>query len=107
MGAWRTTENGAEIDPSGQLNLASFDDAAGLGAAMAGDPAVGPCFAQSFFRFALGREIAPGERAFLDWVSTRLSERGYHLRELIRLIVMSDAFRTTSGPRAAAEEARS
>jgi hypothetical protein len=107
MGAWRTTENGAEIDPSGQLNGASFDDAAGLGAAMAGDPAVGPCFAQSFFRFALGREIAPGERAFLDWVSTRLSERGYHLRELIRLIVMSDAFRTTSGPRAAAEEARS
>jgi len=106
VGAWRESENGVVIDPSGQLNGAPFDDAVGLGAAMAADPLVGPCFVRSFFRFALGREVAKGERDFLGWVDARLAERGYRMRDLIRMVVLSDAFRAASGPReAAAEEA--
>ncbi|MBM4267446.1 MAG: DUF1588 domain-containing protein [Deltaproteobacteria bacterium] len=103
MGASRETENGAAIDPSGQLNGVAFEDAIGLGEAMAADELVGPCFVRSFLRFAVGREVADGEGELLDYVNQRLGESGYRMRELIRLIVMSDAFRSTSGPRLAVE----
>jgi Protein of unknown function (DUF1592)/Protein of unknown function (DUF1588)/Protein of unknown function (DUF1585)/Protein of unknown function (DUF1595)/Protein of unknown function (DUF1587) len=101
IGILRETENGAAIDPSGELNGVPFADAPGLGEVLSQDPGLGPCFVESLYKYAVGRDVAPGERAWLADVETRLAESGYRLRDLMRIIAMSEAFRTTSGARAA------
>ncbi len=101
IGALRATENGAAIDTSGELNGVPFADAKQLGAVLSRDPLLGPCFVTNYFKYALGRDIADGEREYVDYVADRLDASGYRLRELLRLIVLSDAFRTTAGAREA------
>ena len=101
IGAYRETENGAAIDPSGELNGVPFRDAAELGEVLSRDPGLGPCFVESLYKYAVGRDVAAGERAWLADVQVRLDASGYRLRDLLRTIVMSEAFRTTSGARRA------
>jgi len=101
IGAFRQTENGATIDPSGELDGASFADAADLGATLSRDPQLGPCFVDSLYKYAVGRDIAPGERAWLDAIEAHFEASGYRMRDILRAIALSEAFRTTSGARAA------
>jgi len=103
IGVYRQTENGAPIDPSGELNGASFADAVELGEVLSRDPGLGPCFVESLYRYAVGRDIDPGEWAWLSTVESELQRSGYHWRDVLRTIVLSDAFRTTSGARIAEE----
>ncbi len=99
IGVYRESENGATIDPSGDLDGVPFADARGLGEALAAHPGLGPCFVQSLYRYAVGRDIVPGEQAFLAALEDRFAAEGYHLREILRAIVLSEAFRGASGPR--------
>jgi hypothetical protein len=99
IGAFRETEGGETIDPSGDLNGVAFDDAVGLGEALSKDPLLGPCFVSTVFKYATGRDPMPGERSFLAFLDGKLAASGYRLRDLLRLIATSEAFRTTSGPR--------
>jgi len=101
IGALRETENGAPIDPAGQLNGVPFRDAKQLGRALSRDPLLGPCFVENYFRYALGRAVADGEAEHVDYIAAKLERDGYALRDLLRMIVLGDAFRTTSGPREA------
>jgi len=101
IGAYRSTENGAVIDPSGELNGVQFADAAELGEVLSRDPGLGPCFVESLYRYAVGRDIEPGEWRWLSALEAEHERSGYHWRELLRTIVLSDAFRTTSGARIA------
>ena len=102
IGIERDDENGQPIDPSGALDGEPFDDAPGLGATLAKSPQLSPCLVSSLFKYALGRDPVAGERALLAYLQERFAASGYRLRDLLRLIVLSDAFRTTSGPREAA-----
>ena len=101
IGVYRQAENGATIDPSGVLDGEPFADARELGEVLARHPALGPCFVESVFRYAVGREVAPGERAFLTALEAQLDASGYRLRDVLRAIVLSDAFRGASGAREA------
>jgi hypothetical protein len=101
IGMYRATENGATIDPSGELDGEPFADARGLGEVLARNPALGPCFVESLYRYAVGRDLVPGEQVFLAGLEARLDESGYRLRDLLRAIVLSDAFRGASGAREA------
>lgn len=101
IGAYRVSENGATIDPSGQLDGAPFADARDLGEVLARHPALGPCFVDSLYRYAVGRELVAGERAVLADLTARFETEGYRLRDILRAIVLGDAFRTASGPRVA------
>ena len=101
IGTFRETENGADIDASGELNGVPFADAVDLGRVLSDDPGLGPCFVESLYKYAVGRDVGPGERAWLTDVEARLAESGYRWRDLMRIIAMSEAFRTTSGARAA------
>jgi hypothetical protein len=98
IGAYRETENGAEIDPSGELNGRPFADAITLGEALARDPLLGPCFVQSLYKYALGRDVGGDDPFFLADLQADAAESGYRLRDALRSLVMSEAFRTTSGP---------
>ena len=101
IGAQRDSENGAAIDASGELNGVPFDDAVGLGEALSRDPGLGPCFVESLYKYAVGRDVVDDERDWLNAEQARLERDGYRMRELLRLIALSEAFRTTSGARVA------
>jgi len=103
IGMLRDEENGVPIDTSGELDGTSYEDAAGLGRALRDHPALGPCFVRSLYRYAAGRDTATGEQALLAFLNERFAESEYSVRELMREVVLSDGFRTTSGPREAEE----
>jgi hypothetical protein len=96
---FREEENGAPIDTSGELDGISYEDAIGMGEALRDNPALGPCLVRTLFRYAVGRGAEPGEEALLESLAERFSNSGYRVNELLREIVLSDGFRTTSGPR--------
>jgi hypothetical protein len=91
-GQYRTTENGARIDPSGELDGVAFKDAAGLGQAMHDNPAATACLVSDVYRYAAGRDAEPGERNFIGWLNGRFAADGYRLPHLLRRIALSDAF---------------
>ena len=103
MGMLRDEENGVPIDTSGDLDGAEYDDAAGMGRALRDHPALGPCLVRNLYRYATGRDVTTGEAALLDFLNERFADSEYEVRELMREVVLSDGFRTTSGPRKAEE----
>jgi len=99
VGMYRTEENGVTIDASGQLDGAPYDDAVGLGLALAEHPGLGPCLVENLYRYSVGREAESGEEALLALLSERFTESGFQVTDLLRDILMSEGFRTTSGQR--------
>jgi hypothetical protein len=97
-GQYRTTENGAPIDASGELDGKTFKDAAGLGQAMHDDPAAVSCLVGDVYRYAAGHDVQPGEIAFIVWLKDRYAADGYQLPALLRRIALSDAFYRVSHP---------
>jgi hypothetical protein len=103
IGMLRDEENGVLIDTSGELDGVAYEDAAGMGRALRDHPSLGPCLVRSLYRYAAGRDTEPGEQALLAVLNERFAESGYSVRALMREVVLSDGFRTTSGPREAEE----
>jgi hypothetical protein len=101
VGAFRATENGATIDASGEFDGLEFEDAEGLGRALREHPNLGPCLTRNLFRYAVGREPTPEEQPFLDTLHDRFASSENRVPDLLRDIITSQAFRTTSGPRVA------
>ncbi len=99
IGMFRDEENGAPIDTSGELDGIAYEDAIGMGQALRDNPALGPCLVRTLFRYAVGRGPDAGEEALLESLAERFANSGYRVTELLREIVLSDGFRTTSGPR--------
>lgn len=97
LGLFRTTENGAPIDPSGDLDGVAFDDAWELAAAIRDDPAFAACLVETTWRYGAGHPVLGGERAAMNWLvdAFRLSDHSY--RELLRTYASSEAFRTVGG----------
>jgi hypothetical protein len=99
VGMYRTEENGVTIDPSGELDGISYGNAVEMGRALRDNPALGPCLVKSLFRYAVGREPVDGEEDLLGYLDRRFADSQYRVTELLREIVLSEGFRTTSGPR--------
>ena len=103
IGMYREQENGVPIDTSGELDGISYGDAAGLGLALSEHPDLGPCLVRSLYRYSVGRDAEPGEEDLLTALGRRFASSGYVVSDLLREILLSEGFRTTSGPRDAAE----
>ena len=99
IGMFRTEENGAPIDTSGELDGIPYEDAAGMGRALRDHPSLGPCLVRTLFRYAVGRQVETGEEALVDYLSRRFAGSGHRVTELLREVALSDGFRTTSGTR--------
>lgn len=96
LGRIRTTENGAPIDPSGDLDGRSFADAASLGEALAESPLVPACLVENAYRYAVGRVATLEERPLLRHLERRFEADGYRIAPLMRAIALSPAFRTAT-----------
>jgi hypothetical protein len=88
IGAHRLTQNELPIDPSGDLDGTAFDDARGLGEAIADHPALAPCMASRLFAFGAGSTVSADERAV-----RRLAAGGDDVRAMLTALVRSELFR--------------
>ncbi|HEY5758054.1 MAG TPA: DUF1592 domain-containing protein [Steroidobacter sp.] len=89
-GQFRTTENGAQIDASGELDGQPFNDAVGLGEAIRNNPALPSCLVKRVYSYATGGSINRGD-AMLKIFEQDFAESGYRVGDLLREIAMSDA----------------
>ena len=89
---YRTTENGANIDASGELDGVKFADAAGLGTTVHDHPATPGCLVNRLYSYALGRPPAKGEAEFVKYLEKGFAADGYRMTDLLRRIATSDAF---------------
>lgn len=90
-GGYRTTENGVQIDTSGEIRGQKFDGPLGLAKTLREDPAVTSCVAKKAYAFGAGRmPVENGE----EWtqIKTRFAESKYNMVELLRQIASSDVF---------------
>jgi hypothetical protein len=98
IGAYRTMENGAAIDPSGTLvDGTAFSTPQQLASIIARNPALPRCVAQHLFTYGLGRAPRSGsgfDSVVLDAAGKSFADAGQLFPKLVDAIVASDAFRT-------------
>lgn len=92
-GRFRTHENNARIDPSGELDEVQFADAVGLGLTIAAHPSLPGCITERIYDYAAGHVTDEGEEAYVEWLTGDFVENGYSVQHLMRRVVLSDAFR--------------
>lgn len=90
--AFRTQENGADIDPSGTLDGTAFTDAASLGAVVHDHPALDACLAKQLFRAAAGRRESTSEQT--TFRSPQVPTTGLSIRDILFYVILSEPFRT-------------
>ena len=94
-GGYRTTENGAQIDTSGELSGVKFKTPVELMKVLRNDPAITSCVARRAFSFATGRVPVKGDP---EWVGIEkgFAETKYNVVQLLRGIALSDALTAVS-----------
>jgi hypothetical protein len=101
IGRYREMENGAVIDPSGQLDVddpaTTFAGPTELGAVLSQDPRLTTCLVRTLFRHASGALEHAGVEPTLGEFEASFAASGYQLRELLRAMVGHAAFRVV-GP---------
>ncbi|HLG88120.1 MAG TPA: DUF1592 domain-containing protein [Alphaproteobacteria bacterium] len=98
LGAYRTAENGAPIDPAGELDAAHFEGAAGLGQTLHDDPAATACLVNRVYAYGSGHAPSKGEADWIKYLQGRFAAEGYRLPDLLRTIATSKAFYKVSEP---------
>lgn len=90
-GSYRTSENGADIDTSGDLSGVKFDGPAGLFRVLHDNPAVTACVAKRTFAFGAGRNPQVSDP---QWKAVEESFKNskYNFVTLLREIALSDLY---------------
>jgi hypothetical protein len=96
-GRWRTTENGLDIDASGELTGTDVDGpfigAKELADRLATSKAVSDCVSTQWFRWAYGRTENPDiDACNIDDLQTRFDDADHDMRELLVALTQTDAF---------------
>jgi hypothetical protein len=102
MGQYRETENGGlTIDASGKYAFMSgeksFTNAADLMKAMAAESQTHLCYAKKLASFGLQRDIVAADMPVLQSLSSASMAQNGSIKNVIRELVRSDAFRTHVG----------
>jgi len=98
LGGYRSDENGAAIDASGELDAFKFEGAAGLGKTLHDNPAATACLVNRLYGYGAGRAPVTGEAEWMKYLQAQFAAKGYRLPDLMRTIVTSDAFYRISAP---------
>lgn len=94
LGAYRETEAGTRIDPSGDLDGAPFRDLRSLGEVVRTHQDFAPCMVEQMVRSAIGRDPAPSEEASLLWLGADFERNQRDFQSLLRSFALSPMFRT-------------
>jgi hypothetical protein len=98
IGAFRTQENGAAIDASGELDGAHFANAKDLGKAIHDNPAAASCLVDTLAKYAGGQAPAKGDREWMQWLNGRFVAEGYRVPALLRTLALSNGFYSIAAP---------
>ncbi len=98
IGRYRTVEEGAPIDASGELDGATYDDAAGLAEAVRNHEDFPACITRTLVRYAAGRTESAGEEEGLRWLTEEFAGDGHRLRSLLEILVTSPLFTVAGDP---------
>ena len=93
-GGYRTTENGAPIDTSGELDGRSYAGPPGLAEALRDEPRAASCFIERAFSYGAARTPTDDEREWLADVQAELADSGVKWRALMRRIAQHPDFYT-------------
>ena len=91
-GQQRETEQGAAIDPSGDLDGVRFGDAAGFAKALSANPAVTSCVVNRLFSHGVGHMVTREDQPVLSFLQEAFAADGYKYPALLRKIATSKAF---------------
>lgn len=94
VGSWRVTENGAVIDPSGDLDGEPYSNAWELGQLIYSHEDTGPCLAKDLYKYAVGHSIDTGEEAQVEALAQAFAASNYSVKSLLLAIATSEGFRT-------------
>jgi hypothetical protein len=97
-GQYRTTENGAPIDTSGDLSGVTYKDSLGLGRVVHDDPNVSKCLVDRLFSYAVGRVPDREDHEVLDYFQKAFAADHYRVPELLKRIALSDALYRVAPP---------
>lgn len=92
LGSFRAEEQGATIDPSGELNGVAFDTPEELARVLADDPAFTQCVVQTVYRYATGRSAGPGDTIALQELAQQFEESRHRVLALMRAIAVDPRF---------------
>lgn len=99
-GRYRNLDNGAQIDPSGDLDGEEYLTARELGVLVGSHPDFTRCLVRTLARYASGRAETLPERAHIDTLEARFRLAGYQLKPLILDVVLSPLFGGAGEPSA-------
>jgi len=103
IGGFRTSENGAPIDSSGELDGAKFPDVLGLGKAVHDNPAATNCIVNRVYQFGVGHKPTKSEAAWMtQTLAADFKTSGYKFPDLLRDIATSDTFYRATAPQTGA-----
>jgi len=92
-GRYRETENGAELDISGELDGTTYDTIGGLTQAMRDHPKLSQCLVNRLYAYGTGGPVSLRyDRDILTNFEQRFVEQGFKVPDLLRDIALSQAF---------------
>ena len=101
-GVYRTVENGAPIDTSGEWLGQEYDDVRELARMLKEDPTLTSCLVQRAYSYGTSREPTRAEVQWLNTTHSQLRSEGMRWQELMQRISRNPDFYTV--PEAAPEE---
>ena len=101
-GRYRTSERGAVIDASGNLDGKAFTDVKGLAQALRDHPALPSCVVKRAYAYGTGGPTTSGDKATLEALDKQFAAGGYRFPQLLRAVVSSPAFSRVSAAPASA-----
>ena len=93
-GVYRTTENGAPIDTSGEISGNTYDELTGMAEVLRDEPQAASCVINRAFSYGTARAPTRAERTWLGDVQEELSAQGLTWRDLMRRITQNPDFYT-------------
>lgn len=92
-GMFRQTENGAELDISGELDGIFYDDIGGLAHALRDHPKLSACLINRLYAYGTGGPVSLRyDRDILSWFEQQFEQADYRLPQLLRELALSQAF---------------
>lgn len=89
-GQFRVTENGEQIDTSGELGGMKFNNAIELGQALYADPQTSSCLVARAFSYAAARSPRRMDREALEYFESQFRKQSYRISDLFRMLATSN-----------------
>lgn len=93
IGRYRETDQGMEIDASGDLDGVVFDGARSLGEVIADHPSLVPCLVRNAIRHATGRLEGAWDEPHIEDLARSMAADGHRIRGLLLSLVQNPSFR--------------